>query len=167
MMTIASQRRESASSHTTRTGLFVQSWLYGADASRSARRRLAAILRNACRTLGLKRGRGLGMLGFGGRFAGAVIVTALVVGDAGEAFAGNGIFINDAEDARCTVIIDDLPQPETTPAFKDIISRALVDTEACNPLNRMPSMAGSFLPPPRLWQTTPRRSTPSARLWAT
>ncbi|MEP7456810.1 YadA-like family protein [Phyllobacterium sp. SB3] len=57
---------------------FAGNWLAGAAESRSARRRLNAILRLACRTLGLKRGKGLGMLG---------IAAALAIGLASPAIA--------------------------------------------------------------------------------
>ncbi|EJN01431.1 hemagglutinin-like protein, partial [Phyllobacterium sp. YR531] len=57
---------------------FAGNWLAGAAESRSARRRLNAILRLACRTLGLKRGKGLGMLG---------VAAAVVVGLASPVMA--------------------------------------------------------------------------------
>ncbi len=60
---------------------FAGNWLAGTAESRSARRRLNAILRLACRTLGLKRGKGLGMLG---------IAAALVVGLASPVMAQVG-----------------------------------------------------------------------------
>ena len=46
---------------------FVGNWIAGAADSRSVRRRLMAVLRNACRVLGMRRkGLGLGALGSGG-----------------------------------------------------------------------------------------------------
>ena len=140
MMTIASQRHESVPSQPKRTALFAQSWLHGADASRSARRRLAAILRNACRTLGLKRGRGLGMLGFGGRLAGVMIVGCAVCG--GQAFAGNGIFVNDGPDNGCALIWDDTTdQPVGTPIpnpnIKGILSASCVTNDKSTQRDRI------------------------------
>jgi len=122
MMTIATPRHESASSNTKRTALFAQNWLHGADVGRSARRRLAAILRNACRTLGLKRRSGLGMLGIGGRLAGAVVVTVMMTGVFGGAYANDGIFINDGTDDGCTIISDANGDPKTTITLKGATS---------------------------------------------
>ena len=50
---------------------FVGNWIAGAADSRSVRRPLMAVLRNACRVLGMRRkGLGLGALG-SGRIAGS------------------------------------------------------------------------------------------------
>ncbi len=79
-----------------------QSWLAALHASRSLRRRLTAILRMACRMLGLKRGRGLGMLGIGGRVA---VTAGVIAGVAPDALA-SGIFVNDGGDSTCTHVLD-------------------------------------------------------------
>ncbi|RCW79526.1 trimeric autotransporter adhesin [Phyllobacterium bourgognense] len=85
-----------------RTNNFAKSWLPGASGSRSVRRRVHAILRNACRALGLKRGKGLGMLGVGNQVTGAAVIAAMLTGFAPQASAdGNGIFINDNSDTKC------------------------------------------------------------------
>ncbi|MHC1549681.1 YadA-like family protein [Phyllobacterium sp. K27] len=57
---------------------FAGNWLAGAAESRSARRRLNAILRLACRVLGAKRRKGLGMLGVAGRAALTGVLTAFL-----------------------------------------------------------------------------------------
>jgi archaellum component FlaC len=111
MTKFAVLRPESNDSFDSRSTRFAQSWLLAPHASRSVRRRLAAILRMACRTLGCKRGRGLGMLGFGSRIAGAAVASALIAGFASDALAGDGIFINDGTDGGCTVIRDGGTKP--------------------------------------------------------
>jgi autotransporter adhesin len=80
-------------------------WLGEAAASRSARRRLNATLRNACRALGLKRGKGLGMLGIGNQVAAAAVIAAVLTGFAPQANAG--IFVNDGNGDGCQYVSGD------------------------------------------------------------
>ncbi|NSY71847.1 hypothetical protein G6L35_26140 [Agrobacterium tumefaciens] len=72
---MGSFQRHNSSFKATR---FAENWLIGAAQSPSARRRLNAILRLACLKLGLRRGKGLGMLG---------IATAIFVGVASPVLA--------------------------------------------------------------------------------
>ncbi len=103
MTMIAVARRNQSISNRSKPTRFVQNWIAAADASRSLRRRLSAILRMSCRSLGMKRGRGLGMLGIGGTVAGVAIATAMVVALPVQALAG-GFFVNDGPNGDCTAI---------------------------------------------------------------
>ncbi|MGH6860607.1 MAG: hypothetical protein ACRECY_10140, partial [Phyllobacterium sp.] len=122
MMMIAVESRNPTRGTFGRSIRFAVNWLSHAAASRAARRRLSAILRNACRVLGLKRGKGPGLLGLGNAAIGLVLATAMIAGLSAPAFAGpvtgggtpqppasvngNGIFINNGSDPTCNHVAD-------------------------------------------------------------
>lgn len=75
---------------------FEANWIRSPAIGSSSRRRLFAIWRMACRILGLKSPRGLGLLGVGAAIAIAATSTLLA----------NGIYINANTDGRCVSIND-------------------------------------------------------------
>ena len=84
--------------------------------NRSERRRLMTILRVACRVLGVKRRRALGMPGLA-----VAVALALAIGpmqQASAASSGDGIFINPGHDAGCALIsMNILALPPLPPAI--------------------------------------------------